>query len=381
MEERTNSTLLKRILLGAMIIVLVLPMLQHKFKFFKVKPLNGAVEFVERPAFSSADWFEGTYQDKRTDYLNQNVGFRNGMVRTYNQWHFSFYNQARAKGVVIGKENYLYEENYIRAYFGEDFNGVDKIQEQVKKLKLVSDTLEKIGKHLVVLLAPGKASFYPEFIPRKSTLPMGIAPRTNYDVYSSELKKDVKTLDLNLWFRENKGKMPYPLYPKTGIHWSKYGEIVMADTLIKFFNNLSGVQLPALVVDSIQRKTEMWDTDDDIEKGMNLLFNIPDNKMGYPRFRVVKDDEKYSKVLTIADSYFWGPFNGGMSRDLFDDGRFWYYNEVIYPDSYESPLNVKDIDFQKKLEENDVILIICTDANLYKFGFGFIEQAYDAYFK
>ena len=69
-----------------------------------------------------------------------------------------------------------------------------------------------------------------------------------------------------------------------------------------------------------------------------------------------------------------------MSRDLFNDGRFWYYNEAIFPDSYESPLNVKDVDFQKKLEENDVILIICTDANLFKFGFGFIEQAYDTYF-
>ena len=383
MEGKKNSTLLKRILVGAMMLALVFPMLQHKFKWVKETPLNGAVELLERPVFSYESWFEGTYQDQRTDYLNQNVGFRNAMVRTYNQWHFSFYKQANANGVVIGKDNYLYEENYIKAHFGEDIRGIEIIQEQVEKLAKVSDTLKKLGKHLVVLLAPGKASFYPEYIPRKSTinLPMNIGARNNLYEYDRLLKGKVPTMNLNSWFIKNKGKMPHLLYPKTGIHWSKYGEIVMADTLIKFFNKLPGVQLPHLIVDSITRKIEMWDTDDDIEKGMNLLFNIPDNEMGYPYFRVVKNPEKkYSKVLTIADSYFWGPFNGGMSRDLFNDGRFWYYNEAIFPDSYESPLNVKDVDFQKKLEENDVILIICTDANLFKFGFGFIEQAYDTYF-
>ncbi len=380
MEGKKNSTLLKRILFGLMMLALVFPMLQHKFKWLKETPLNGAFELLERPVFSYEAWFEGTYQDQRTDYLNQNVGFRNNMVRTYNQWHFSFYKQANANGVVIGKDNYLYEENYIKAHRGLDFRGEEVIQEQVERLAKVSDTLQKLGKHLVVLLAPGKASFYPEYIPGFWIQKRG--PLTNLSRYSAKLKEQViPTMNLNSWFIKNKGKMPHPLYPKTGIHWSKYGEIVMADTLIKFFNKMPGVHLPQLIVDSVKRKTEMWDTDDDIEKGMNLLFNIPDNEMGYPYFRVVKNPEKkYSKVLTVADSYFWGPFNGGMSRDLFNDGRFWYYNETIFPDSYESLLNVSDVDFQKELEENDVILIICTDANLFKFGFGFIEQAYDTYF-
>ena len=81
MEGKKNSTLLKRILVGAMMLALVFPMLQHKFKWVKETPLNGAVELLERPVFSYESWFEGTYQDQRTDYLNQNVGFRNAMVR------------------------------------------------------------------------------------------------------------------------------------------------------------------------------------------------------------------------------------------------------------------------------------------------------------
>jgi hypothetical protein len=72
-------------------------------------------------------------------------------------------------------------------------------------------------------------------------------------------------------------------------------------------------------------------------------------------------------------------FNYGFSRDLFGDGEFWYYNKQIYPDSYTTPLEVKDIDIRAKAEENDVIILLSTDANLYKFAFGFIDQLYEAY--
>jgi hypothetical protein len=33
-----------------------------------------------------------------------------------NQLAFSLFNKAKANGAVVGKENYLYEENYIKAY-------------------------------------------------------------------------------------------------------------------------------------------------------------------------------------------------------------------------------------------------------------------------
>ena len=72
-------------------------------------------------------------------------------------------------------------------------------------------------------------------------------------------------------------------------------------------------------------------------------------------------------------------FNYGFSRDLFGDGEFWYYNKLIYPDSYITPLEVSTINIKEKAEENDVIILLSTDANLYKFAFGFIEELYEAY--
>lgn len=378
MEQRKKHTLPKLFLIGLMLFVLGYPMVQHKFRWIEEATLNGDIEVLERPVFSKKAWLDGTYQEQRTEYLNENVGFRNHMVRTYNQIYFTCFNAAKANGVVIGKENYLYEKQYIDAYFGKDFQGEKHIKDKVYKLAMVSDTLAKLGKHLVVMLAPGKASFFPEFIPRHGEK----KSRTNlsaYEKYLSEFR--VKTIHMNRYFIQNKGKTKYPLFPRTGIHWSKFGEVFMADTLISYLNHLDGIHVPKLKVNRVEVSDSMRDTDDDIEKGMNIWNNIPDYTMGYPIFSVdKKKGHAYSKILTVADSYYWGPFNWGMSRDVFNGGQFWYYNELVYPESLEKELHVKDISFQKAMDQHDAILLVVTDANLYKFGFGFVEQAYNFYF-
>ena len=123
------------------------------------------------------------------------------------------------------------------------------------------------------------------------------------------------------------------------------------------------------------------DTDDDIENGMNLLFNIKDLKMGYPEVQFeISRDTPASKVLVVADSYYWGLFNSGVSRDIFNNGEFWFYNKQIYPHSYTAPLNVEDVNLKAHIETNDIIILLSTDANLPKFAFGFIDQVYDLYF-
>ena len=192
----------------------------------------------------------------------------------------------------------------------------------------------------------------------------------------------VHLLDFHEWFREMKKKSQHPLFPKTGIHWSKYGEVLAADSIINYINTIQKKKyVPKLLISEIQISSEMRDTDDDIEDGMNLLFEIQDLQMGYPQLKIEKKSNlNQAKVLTVSDSYYWGMFNWGCSRDIFNEGKFWYYNKEIYPDSFTKSINVDDINIMEEVEKNDVIILLSTDANLYKFGFGFIDQLYDGYF-
>jgi len=378
MEKQTK---IKQYLFGAIMILLLLPMLQASLTIFKLEPLKGAIETFEKPAFTFETWKSGDFQKNYEKYVNNNFGFRSTFIRINNQQAFSFYNEAKANGVVIGKENYLYEKNYLKAYLGTDFIGEKAIQSQVFKLKKIQDTLQKLNKNLLMIFAPGKGTFFPEFMPDYCAKQK--RNKTNYSSYLAAMKsKNINYLDFNQWFLNMKSKSKYPLYGKAGIHWSKYGEYLAADSIIKVIGKMRKTEMTKLVLDKLEVKKINEQGDYDIGEGMNLFFMMDTYPMAYPRFHYEKpkNQQKTPKVLVVSDSYFWGMFNAGISKEVFGDGQFWYYNQEIYPDSFESPKNVRDIDIQSEVEKNEVVLLICTDANLFKFAFGFVDQLYAKYY-
>lgn len=358
----------------AVIFALFLPIIQQTVPVIKLTELNGYFEKNNYAPFSIETWFSGEYQKNTEKYLNENFGFRNLFVRTYNQIQYSLFNTPKANSVLLGKKNYLYEKAYINAYFGSDFIGNDSIKKKVQKLKEIELALKKSNTDLIIVLAPGKASYYPEYIPESL---IEEKKTTNYEVYQKELKQqNLSFVDFNKWFRDMKDTSSYPLFPKTGIHWSNYGETLAADSLIKFVQKKRDTLLPSLKITGINFSNKAKYSDNDIEKGMNLLFPIPIEKMAYPDFEIINKEYKKPKVIVVSDSYYWGMFNWGISDRVFTNGKFWYYNEQIYPDSYETPLKVSNVNIKNELEQVDVVILMSTDANLYKFAFGFIEQAH-----
>jgi len=371
----------KKTLFYCIVIILMLPLLQMKTKLVKVQPLKGSFKTEEATSFSFTAWFNGTYSVEQEKYLNEHFGFRNLFVRIYNQIQYSLFREAKANGVIVGNDNYLYEEDYILAYLGRDFIGEKKIKNKVDKLIQIRDTLKTINIDLIVVLAPGKGSFYPEYIPEKYN--PSNKTTSNYEIYRKTIiEQDLNLLDFHSWFISMKGSSQYPLFPKTGIHWSKYGEFLVADSIIKYIHSLNNEFFQShIILDKINYSKNILDTDDDIEEGMNLLFNIKDLKMAYPNFRFETKSISQLKALTIADSYYWGLFNSGLSKHAFNNSQFWFYNEQIYPESYDASLNVDDIELQKTIESNNIIILLSTDANLHKFAFGFIDEVYDLYFE
>lgn len=191
----------------------------------------------------------------------------------------------------------------------------------------------------------------------------------------------IKFLDLRKWFLQMKDTSKYPLFPKTGIHWSKYGEIIAADSIVRFIESEMKREMPKIVIDSIVLSDTTKYADDDIEQAMNLLINIKDLPMAYPKHHIEADHiDSMQKVLTIADSYYWEMFNWGMSKLVFNKGQFWYYFKKIYPASFDSLQTVNDVDIIAELQKNDVIIILITDANMFDFAFGFVDKVYDLLF-
>ncbi|MBI1268437.1 MAG: hypothetical protein GC193_13500 [Cryomorphaceae bacterium] len=366
----------KRAMLGTFFVVLCLPLLQQVFDIFNTKSLNGYQKEAEYPHFGMEQWFAGDFQSKTDAYLNVHFGFRNTLVRAYNEYYFKVFNSSKTQGIVIGKDNYLFEQNYINAHLGRDYLGEDTIAEKVEKLSYIRDALAKENVELVVVFAPGKGSFCSEFIPDE------YEPRdkriTNYEVYRDKLTTSkIPFVDFHSWFDQMKDTTSYPLFSPTGIHWSRYGELLAADSLLSYLSELRNVQMVDLEFTGIRISKDLKFTDDDAERGMNLWFDIPDLEMAYPDIQWKADSNTVKpNAIIVADSYYWGLFNSGFSLHAFSDGQFWYYNKEICNNWEQGSKSKSDIDVRSSLINTDIVILLCTDANLYKFAFGFIDENY-----
>jgi len=373
-----NSYKIKILLYAIFLILLGLPLVYMIVPLKIIEPLKGAVDNAKQPQITIATWFNGEYQKKCEDFFNDNIGFRPWFVKLHNQIKFSLFNEASARGVIRGKENYLYELNYIKAYNGEDFIGKREIYSKVKSIKQLQDKLLEYNKTLLVCISPGKGSFYPEYFPDdKISTTEKQTDSTNYKQYSEALKQlNVNHIDMNGWFKQMKDTCNCMLYPKYGIHWSYYGMLLATDSIIKYIEDARKIQMPKIEFGKIIRSSVLKHSDYDIAEGMNLLLQMKSEPMCYPKFKFSSDSNLIKpKTLVVSDSFYWGIFNIGVGSEIFSLGGFWYYNEQIYPDSYDSPITVNDVDFAQKVLENDVIILMSTDANLPKFSWGFMEKA------
>jgi len=346
--------------------------------FKEVDSLHGAVRNTANPEFDAAAWFSGGYQSKFEDFVNDNIGFRTWLVQIHNQFKFSLFDQPNAKGLVYGKEGYLYEHGYISAYNGDDYLGKSEIRKRVSDIKLLEDKLAKKNKTLIVCLAPGKGSFYPEYIPDNMIKPKGRnSDSTNYKQYAHMLSEfDVNHIDVNAWFLEMKDTCDCMLYPKYGIHWSYYGMLRVADSIVKYIEKKRNIQMPKIEIGEIEYSSKLRHSDYDIGNGMNLLFQMKSEPMCYPKRDYISDDNSIKpKTLVVSDSFYWSMFNAGIGGSVFSIGGFWYYNNQIYPDSYDTSILVEEVDFATRVLDNDVIILMSTEATLPKFSWGFVEKA------
>jgi hypothetical protein len=375
------SVKIKGVLFIFILILLIVPIIQNKFNIIKIEPLKGAITEPEKKYFSIKDWLSGDYQEQEEKYLNETFGLRSFFIRINNQIAFSFFGKAKANGVIIGKNNYLYEENYIKAYYGTDFIGIDSINNRIQRLKFIQDTLKKLNKTIIVVFAAGKGSFYPEYFPDEYITKL--RGKTNYEYHVKFAKEaGLNFIDFNKFFIENKNKSKYSLYPQFGVHWSYYGMAIAADSIIRYIEKTRKIDMPNLFWDELTLDTDNSHTgDNDIIDGMNLLFKLKSFPMAYPHIKFQSDSGKTKpSVLVVSDSFYWAIFNFGFPS-AFSTNHFWFYNRQIFPDSYQKPFETSQVNLRDEINKHDVIIIMANEATLPKLGWGFIENTYSLYIK
>ncbi|MBW6460852.1 MAG: hypothetical protein K0B08_09780 [Bacteroidales bacterium] len=362
------------------LVMISLPLLQMRFRFVKEKPLFGAFVPAGRADFNRNNWNSGAYQEQVENYLKDHLGFRNFMVRLQNQLDFSLFRKANAEGAIVGKSGQLYEYDYIRAWLAIDYPGDAFVNRKLNRTRYVQEYLKREkGIDLVVVFEPGKASYYPEFIPDRFARQKS-GPST-YEIFIRKARDiGVDFIDLQAYFMQLKPDSKFPLFPRHGTHWSVYGSKFAADSLVPFIENRRNITMPKYRSDSLVISSQPWDSDDDVLKTMNLLCPLKGEKLAYPVFvfDTLSGGDR-PMVLPVADSYYWNIFNTRLPAYLFANETYWYFNSLVYPDFYYRPVYTADIDLQEETEKQDIIFLMVTERFLYRFDWTFIDRLYALY--
>lgn len=370
--------IVKTILYFLLLLAMAMPLLQYRFGIFVFKPLDGFFKPVPSPSLDSltfSNWLDESFQRGFNKAVEDNLGFRNLLIRINNQLNYSLFHYTDNKKVVIGKNDCLFEEGYITEYTGKDFIGKKEAEKRIltlKKARYLLKTTKNID--LILVFEPGKASFHSEYIPDRYHPEKR---RISNHEYMTGLcrENNILHIDLNAWFLSLKNKSPYPLYPEYGVHWSKYGTCIAMDTIIRFIEKIRGIKMPRFDYKDVEYSDQWVDADFDIEKTLNLLFPLSHRPMAYPRIRFVSDSLAVKpEVLIIGDSYCWSIYDFRIPQNIFRSWDYWYYNRVIWPDIWTENHLVSKLNFKEEIEKKEVILIMITEMNLHDAFWGFPEE-------
>jgi hypothetical protein len=358
---------------------MILPMIQFAFHPIKSKELKGSFEKFEMPKFNWHSWFDNSFQEGTNNYVENNFGFRNDFVRLHNQLDFSLFNIPHVKDVIIGKDFYLFEEGYIKEYCGTNYESLDTLSkytlERYSRIKYLQDTLQKLGKQLVVVIAPGKPFYFPDKIPNHYLKEK--KSETQYkEILNCCHNLNINHIDFNNWFINRKNTIDFPLYSKLGVHWTDYGASLSFDSLCCYFEKVNHKNFRNYYVTYCDTTTTFRKTDGDAFESLNTIWKLKCEKLKYLHYEKKEPDTAWKpQVLTVADSYYWTMLATDLPNKCFANGsEFWYYyNENWRLNNYVISNNpIVKQNLKEQIQHFDFVVLLCGGTNYQSIGMDFV---------
>ncbi len=359
--------------------LLFMPLLQGRFQLIPLKPLNGVTLETEKPEFSLSTYCSSDYAKQEEAYVGKHFGFREPVIRLYNQYLWDFYKKTYAHDVVAGKKGWLYTPESVSDYYGIEMlrwqaspeTARQYFDREIRYLNRARSILKENDVELLAFIAPEKSFLYPEYLPEREK------DTTTFNACDYFMAKFAETdfpcIDMTRWFGQMKDTVNYPLIPQTGAHWV-FPAVYAADSLFRFMGELKGIELPKLHIGALH-ESDNHGADNDLEQLLNLALPIRKRNGYSPTAEVTVENDTSSvrpKVLFVGNSFMWGITNQVPMREVFDNVEFWYYFSTAYTGDPLTPSgHVVDLNLLEKLLDFDYIVWFTTGNQLNKGTNGF----------
>ena len=372
-------------LFALLMVLLFIPLIQEWTGILPVKPMRGVFVPTQKPEFSFEAYQTSAFQSQVEKYTSENFGLREIVIRLYNQYLWDFFHKTPVSKdqIVYGKDGWLYEPGAVSDYYQKQFRyyAADSAQmasmlsKEAQRLLSLQQALESHGTHLFVCLVPAKDLIYPEYLPdNKDTIYEG-EPKISARFFNEEefTRLGVNHLNLEQWFLQIKDTSDFALFPKTGMHWSRYAALYAADTLVRYMENLGNINMKNLVIGP-KELDDARNPDDDLESLLNLLRPISKPKYYYAESTTDGDTTATQpKMIVIGDSFWWTIAAHFPLKEVFSRVPYWYYNSTVYyDDRYHS---VDELNLAEELISSDFVVLFYCATQQYRMNDGFTHKA------
>lgn len=370
-----------------LMLLLFASLVQKSTGWVKTEPLKGVYPITPYPLLNLNDFRSGDYQKQLEQQLSERFGFREPVIRLYNQYLWDFYRKTYAHDIVAGKHNWLYYEQNVNDYYGTEMyrwlpdasTARETFDREARLMLKLRGVLQDYGIEFLMFMAPEKGFLYPEHLPDRQHDTNSINAREYYTAKFEE--NGFPYIEMTSWFQALKeaDTLPYSLISQTGAHWG-FSSVLAADSLLRFMETLKGKHLPQLAIGPFHESADSTQNDDhDLEMNLNLLRKLrhPYDRLYDADVSVVTDSTvKKPKVLFIGNSYLWRMHYYIPFDELFEQSEFWFYNSTAYSGpGYADQTPVADLDIIEKILDADYVVWFTTGNQMYKATYGFVERA------
>ncbi len=370
---------LAKAFIGIVFLLVSFPMLNTMFLKKDIGPLSGVDDTYTQPAFSLSAFWDGTYQQQFETYCSYGFSGYRFAMRALNEFRFRLFDEA--DDIVVCKDGSVIFEHYLDEFLGlsgTHFCSPDYLDETAARLRRISALAESAGKELVVVITPNKADFIAEQIPDRfyqMDRAYGQEQRGRRQLTARLDQAGIAYVDSAELLQSH--EYPFPVFPQTGIHWTREAAIQAVDALIDCLED-GGYTLKRIGVEGREEQAcprrGYMNSDDDIWQLMNI-FSTKETTYSYPiETELIPESYDLPAVFVQGGSFTFTLLELLADHDIVRDLDFLFYDIALYDyDRNRSAISgLDDPSIRAKVQDSDVILLEVNEEKIYDMGSGFL---------
>ncbi|MEP7170177.1 MAG: hypothetical protein ABI855_12460, partial [Bacteroidota bacterium] len=364
----------KNAIFALLMVLMALPLLMEIKHPFRESEMRADLIKPERPEVSIKAIATQEFQKKTEEYENNNFGFRKFLAKLKRSVNYLLFKDISNSDQVAGRDGYIYGLSSVeRNIGGRYYNGKEKNDSMTAKINFIKETIEKKGGHFLAVIAPAKESVIPEKLP--SGYDGDDKVHSDYDDLVEGYKKyNIPCIDFCSYFKKIRPSCPYPLFTKTGYHWSMYGASLVQDSLLSYVQDLVAVPIPQYHRTGVEWTKKAPGSDADFETQLNLFYSLQSPLYVFPKLEMIQSslNNYRPKVMVIGDSFFWTIKDLEKLQYIFsEDSKYLFYFKRSLPLTSDEGTELKNIDVMSELESADLVILFSSLSSLGEFPYGF----------